>query len=146
MSEEKELKDEKENDDKTTDGDDKSKSATIGDVERIVTSAVDSIKSLIPNIGGDKSSGDGGADSGGEDDKSDRKGRTSGRMSLRDVEEAASTAVLKAIKEAGLDQVLKGENKEKEGVKPPNENKGPSKPRRLSSFMLGKGYLDEANK
>lgn len=146
MSEEKELKDEKEIDDKTTDGDDKSKSATIGDVERIVTSAVDSIKSLIPNIGGDKSSGDGGADNSGEDDKSDRKGRTSGRMSLRDVEEAASSAVKKAVEEAGLIDLLKDKKEKKPEPKAPVESKPPAEPRRLSSLMLGKNYLNEANK
>ena len=132
-------KDESEKDDKSTDGstEDKTKSATIDDVERIVKGAIEEVKNVLVDNDQKKTTRPRPARAG--------EGRSSATRSFRDTERVSSEMVQDAIKRALLDQEHEKEHKELEKAKQ-EVQKAPMLPRKTTQWLLGKRFIEDKNK
>jgi hypothetical protein len=117
------------------------KSATIGDVERIVSKAIEDIKGVLTDNKTDAAS--------------TRRTRTTRdgagarainrRATYRDTERMSAEMVEEAIKKALLDQQHEDEHKQLEKIKQ-EAQKAPMMPRKTTQWLLGKRFVEEKNK
>lgn len=139
MSEEKkEQKEEQKEEEKETNDTD-SKSATLADVKQIVNDALEPVKkALLGNGDSSKSESDATDEVEGEDKTAARRTR----RSFAQVEADAEALVKKTVAEVLGDIEHKKEHESlKEAKKQkPEVEKPPSKPRKLTTLMWGKGW------